>query len=357
MRKRAAIAMSGGVDSSVAAALLKEQGYEVCGITMYFALRRSEKKNTAQHIKDARRVAHKLGIKHHVLEVRKILQEKVINDFCRQYASARTPNPCIRCNQYVKFGYLLKKALRMGAQYLVTGHYARIMQRQAVKPSGRQAYFLKKAKDLRKDQSYFLYRLNQQQLKHTLFPLGGYTKEEVRALAKKFGLPVAEKSESQEICFIPHMDYRKFLKAQRVFYKPGDILDEKGNILGKHLGIASYTIGQRQGLGIAKGYPLYVTKIEAKTNRVFLGSKTEAYKKEFLAGDIHFINRPGKKKIALAVKIRYNHKEMPAEVIFSGKSARVRFRRPQFAVTPGQSAVFYVKDTLIGGGIIEKVLD
>src|SRR3989338_9167753 len=204
------VAMSGGVDSSVAAALLKEQGYEVIGITMCFSVNSVRKKPACcgiQGIEDARRVAHKLGIRHYVLNMQKSLQEYVIKDFLREYLSGRTPNPCVRCNQYLKFDILLKKAFSLDAKFLATGHYARVTK-------GHDGYQLKKAKDLNKDQSYFLYRLNQNQLKHILFPLGDYTKAEVRNLARKFGLAVAEKAGSQEICFLPEVNYRGFLKNQ-----------------------------------------------------------------------------------------------------------------------------------------------
>jgi tRNA-specific 2-thiouridylase len=339
-KERVVVAMSGGVDSSVAAALLKKQGYEVIGITMCFGL---------QGIEDARRAAHKLDIKHYTLNMQRVLNERVIKNFCREYQLGRTPNPCVRCNQYIKFDALLKKALSLGAAFLATGHYARIKKASS--------YLLRKARDLKKDQSYFLYRLGQNQLKHILFPLGNYTKEQVRSLAQEFSLAVADKLASQEICFLHDTDYRDFLKNQGIKIKPGLIVDREGNILGRHKGIAFYTIGQRQGLGIAKGYPLYVTKIEPRTNRIFAGTKEDALKSEFLVKEACFIPKTIKKKVALKVKIRYNHKEMPADVLFEKKKIRVRFKKPQFAITPGQSAVFYDKDIVVGGGVIERVWD
>ncbi|MCX5696895.1 MAG: tRNA 2-thiouridine(34) synthase MnmA [Candidatus Omnitrophica bacterium] len=356
-RKRVVVAMSGGVDSSVAAALLQKQGYEVIGITMCFNLPDAKTKRPGccglQGIEDARRVAHALGIRHYVLNMQKALKERVIKDFCREYMKGRTPNPCVRCNQYLKFDLLLKKALSLGAAFLATGHYARITKSGA-------GHFLKKAKDKHKDQSYFLYRLGQEQLKNILFPLGNYTKTEVRSLARKFDLPVADKPGSQEICFVPDMDYRTFLqKTIPDFHgriKPGYILDTQGNIIGSHKGIAFYTVGQREGLGIAMGYPVYITKIDYRNNSICVGAKNEALAKDFLAGDIHFVGDPIKKRIALKVKIRYNHKEAFADLGLSGKTVEVRFRKPQFAVTPGQSAVFYDSDRVVGGGIIGKVL-
>jgi tRNA-specific 2-thiouridylase len=365
-KTRVVIAMSGGVDSSVAAVLLSKQGYEVIGMTMCFNLTDSLNKRPnccgLEGIEDARRVAHKLGIKHYVVNMQKALKELVIEDFCREYILGRTPNPCVRCNQYLKFDALLEKALSVGARYLATGHYARIgksqKQNHACRQAGgkRQNYLLKKAKDLKKDQSYFLYRLRQSKLKHILFPLGDYTKEDVRRLAKEFNLPVAEKLASQEICFVPDMDYRQFLKNQGIENKPGEVLDSEGKVLGRHKGVAFYTIGQRAGLGIAKGYPVYVTSIDSGNNRIFVGKRKDVYKREFLVKKTNFILSPSKNKFALNVRIRYNHQEAPAQIEILKNKIRVRFQKPQFAITPGQSAVFYSKDLVIGGGIIDKVL-
>jgi len=354
-KERVVVAMSGGVDSSVAAALLKEQGYEVIGITMCFNLKDAERKKPAccgiQGIEDARRVCHKLGIKHYVLNMQKALSKHVIKDFLSEYAAGRTPNPCVRCNQYLKFGHLLKKALSLDAKYLATGHYVRIVKTKA----GLQ---LKKAKDLHKDQSYFLYRLGQDQLKHLLFPLGGYTKAQVRELARKFGLAVADKIGSQEICFLPEVDYRPFLKNYlKNKIKSGEVVDRAGNILGSHKGVAFYTIGQREGLGIALGHPVYVTKIDPKNNELTLGPKKDVLKKQLLVKDAHFIVKPIKKRVVLRVRIRYNHREAAAEVIPCKNKLKIKFRQPQFAVTPGQSAVIYSGDSVLGGGIIEKALD
>jgi len=364
MKKRVVAAMSGGVDSSVAAALLKEQGYEVIGLTMCFSAAggpafggnpfeletRKPSCCGLEGIEDARRVAQKLGIRHYVMNLDKDFSREVIQDFLREYQAGRTPNPCVRCNQFIKFGILLKKALNLGAQFLATGHYARI----ANTPQG---YLLKKAKDLKKDQSYFLYRLDQRQLKHIIFPLGNFTKSQVRNKAGDLGLNVAGKPDSQEICFLPDGEYGNLIKARDSgSVKPGYLVDKDGNILGAHQGIPFYTIGQRQGLGLAKGYPLYVTQINAKNNRIIVGVRQDACKREFLVKEAHFLSKPFKKNIEIKVRIRYNHKESAALVSRVKGKLKVSFRKPQFAITPGQSAVFYDRDTVLGGGIIDKVL-
>jgi len=361
MKKRVVIAMSGGVDSSVAAALLVKDGFEVIGMTMCFNLKEPSGKKPIccglKGIEDARRVAHKLGIRHYVVNMQKALEERVIKDFCLEYLKGRTPNPCVKCNQFLKFDVLLKKAISLDADFLATGHYSKIAVSCKSKTASPE-YSLKKAKDKFKDQSYFLYRLNQYQLKQALFPLGNYTKAEVRALASRFDLPVADKPGSQEICFLPDNDYRAFLRNRHLpDIKPGNVIDKKGNILGRHKGIAFYTIGQREGLGIAGSRPLYITKLDPENNEITLGIKEEAYKSGFTVIDAHFISRPIKKKIVARVKIRYNHKEAPAEISPFGKRIKVSFRKPQFAITPGQSAVFYDRDKVLGGGIIDKAVD
>ncbi len=357
MPRRVVVAMSGGVDSSVAAALLASQGWEVIGITMCFNLADSKTKRPRccgpSGIEDARRVAHKLKIKHYVLNMQKALNEYVIKDFCAEYLAGHTPNPCVRCNQYIKFGALLKKAFSLGAQYLATGHYARIRK-------GKAGYQLLKARDLKKDQSYFLYRLGQRQLRSLIFPLGNYRKEQVRRKASEFDLAVANKLGSQEICFLPDGSYQDFLQGLSGTLKkdirPGPIFDRQGKLLGRHKGIPFYTIGQRQGLGVAASQPLYVLKMDAKKNAIVVGKKEEALSFEFLVKQVSFALSPLEKKVALRVKIRYNHQESKACLEPVNRKIRVKFLEPQFAITPGQSAVFYDKNKVVGGGIIDKIL-
>jgi tRNA-uridine 2-sulfurtransferase len=361
IKKRVVVAMSGGVDSSVAAALLKARGYEVIGLTMCFSSgssavgknpwEKEERKPACcglTGIEDARLVCQKLDIRHYVLNFHKFFYEEVIRDFYREYLAGRTPNPCVRCNQFIKFGILLKKAAALEAQFLATGHYARIVKSP-------QGYQLKKAKDRHKDQSYFLYRLTQAQMGKVIFPLGNFNKIKVRQLAADFGLKVAQKQDSQEICFVPDGKYGEFIRscAEGVI-KPGDFSDQEGNILGRHRGIAFYTIGQRHGIGIAAKAPLYVTRINPKNNRVILGGREEAYKSEFTVKGGHFLGQPPKKRVEIKVRIRYNHKEARA-FVYPGKTLKVVFRQPQFAITPGQSAVFYERDMVLGGGIIQQV--
>lgn len=339
--KRVAVAMSGGVDSSVACAILKYQGFDVIGVTVHFDLL------DKQAVENARRVADFLRIRHRVLDLTSILEEKVIDNFTQEYLAGRTPNPCLRCNKYIKFGVLLKQVLFWDCDFLATGHYAGRLK-------SKEGFLLKKAKDKNKDQSYFLYRLSQRQLTHLLFPLGDLTKREVLKIAKRLNLPAAHSKESQEICFLSGRDYRGFLKKRiSAGIKPGKVLDKAGNLLGQHRGIPFYTIGQREGLNIALGYRAYVTRIDAVKNQIILGRLKDAYGREFRVIQPNFILKHFKKRVVYRVKIRYNHQEAEAEISPQGRNFRVRFRHPQFAITPGQSAVFYDRDIVIGGGIIK----
>ncbi|MFH1169831.1 MAG: tRNA 2-thiouridine(34) synthase MnmA [Chloroflexota bacterium] len=349
------VAMSGGVDSSVAAALLKEEGYQVIGITMQIWPAESKAVDGSGccglgAVEDARQVAYRLGIPHYVIDLRGVFEEKVIADFCREYSQGRTPNPCVRCNQHIKFGALWQKAAGLGADFIATGHYARIEKSES---TGR--YLLKKGLDQRKDQSYFLYALTQQQMGRTLFPVGALTKDRVREIAGQLGLPVAHKPASQEICFIPDGDYAGFIREHiPQTSQPGPILDGAGGLLGSHRGILSYTIGQRQGLGVSAKEPLYVTSIDTGRNAVVVGSREMAYSDRLTASGLNWIARP-ELPARIKARIRHRHPEAEAELTDLGTDkVLVKFTQPQLAITPGQAVVFYDNDTVIGGGTIEK---
>ncbi len=351
------VAMSGGVDSSVAAALLKEEGYQVIGITMQIW---PADKNRGRFggccgtgaVEDAKKAAYKLGIPHYVMDFRDIFAQKVIADFCHEYRSGRTPNPCIRCNRYIKFDALWEKAQGLGADFIATGHHARVEKDET---TGR--HLLKKGLDQQKDQSYFLYALTQEQLKHILFPVGNFTKEQVRKIARELSLTVADKPGSQEICFIPDDDYAEFLKDYiPQAAEPGLILNEQGDILGHHQGILFYTIGQRKGLGIAAREPLYVIDIKPEKNAIVVGGKEKAFGDELTADRLNWINidkltQPFKAR----AKIRYRHPEAEATAIPLDKDKiYVKFAEPQLAIAPGQAIVFYDGEFVIGGGTIKS---
>lgn len=353
--------MSGGVDSSTAAGILKERGFEVIGATM--CLGRIHQNSIggrrccdASSIEDARRVALRLGIPFYVFELGEDFEKEVIQYFCHEYLCGRTPNPCILCNERIKFGSFLKKALEMGAEYVATGHYARIEYDET-----EGEYLLKKGIDRRKDQSYFLFSLKQPQLHHILFPLGEFRKEEVRKKAFYFGLPIHNKPESQEICFIAENSYHSFLteRMKSSLLQPGPIFDQDGNLLGRHKGIAFYTIGQRRGLGLAKGKPLYVIGLDREKNALFVGEQREVYRKTFVVDHLNWISsKKMESSIHAQVKIRYNHAGAEAMVSFRGEGEWiVQFMIPQKAITPGQAAVFYQEDKLLGGGWIKEVID
>jgi len=349
-KTRVAVAMSGGVDSSVAALLLKQEGYDVVGVTMML-LDFDAGPGCGKHaFPDARKAAMQLGIPHHLLDFRKEFGERVIRYFCDEYGCGRTPNPCIRCNEKIKFGLLLDRARGLGAARLATGHYARLEQ------NGEGRLLLNQGADKAKDQSYFLYRLTQEQMAQLEMPLGGFTKNKVRTMAKEHGLPVAEKQESQEVCFVTDDDYAGFLHGRRPgLLRPGRVVDTEGNELGRHDGIAGFTIGQRKGLGIALGERRYVVRLDVERNEVVLGRYDEALADTAELDQVHWVSgeEPKKPQRALA-KVRYQHSGGQATVFPEGDRARVKFDEPQFAVTPGQSIVFYDEDTVLGGGIIEK---
>ncbi|MDZ4165640.1 MAG: tRNA 2-thiouridine(34) synthase MnmA [Smithellaceae bacterium] len=343
------IAMSGGVDSSVAAFLLKEQGYDVTGVTMCMGVTGEEGRAAccgAEAIADARRVCDRLRVPHHVIDYADELENSVIRKFKEEYLRGRTPNPCVDCNRYLKFGSLLKRALALGFDCLATGHYACLEKAEG-------EYYLKKARDLTKDQTYFLYPIARQDLPRLLFPLAPYVKEEVRELARRAGLPTADKGESQDICFMPkgRMD-SLFTDTDDI--SPGDIVDTEGKILGRHRGIVFYTVGQRTGLGISHPEPRYVLSVEAARNRLVVGSRYQLKSKELLAGDCNFLVADWPSEVT--AKIRYRKKESPCVTRREGDRIRVTFREAQEAATPGQAIVFYDGDLVLGGGVIEEVM-
>ncbi len=344
---RIAVAMSGGVDSSVTAALLKQQGHDVIGITMRLFAPHSSGSGSAVH--DAAAVARHLGIPHHVADFTPDFNRLIISDFIEEYRAGHTPNPCVRCNRYIKFGMLLEKARELGADLLATGHYVR----KTVDPDG--TCHLRVAGNRSKDQSYFLYTLTQQQLRQVIFPLGEIeSKDEVRTLAREFALPVAEKSDSQEVCFIPNDDYVAFLEGGGTLgATDGDIIHLSGQTVGRHHGTHRYTIGQRKGLGIAWSEPLYVTAIDAERNIVVVAEQQHVYADRLRAENVSWIVEPGTEEFDATCKIRYRHQPVGCLVrLLAGNSCEVRFDQRQKAITPGQSLVFYRGDEVLGGGII-----
>ena len=353
MTKKVVIGMSGGVDSAVAALLLKEQGYEVVGITMKLWEGESDREDgccSVNSANDARRVCDLLDIPFYVSNFKESFQENVINYFVEEYFLGRTPNPCIACNKHLKFNDLLKLANNIEAEYIATGHYAKV---EFDEKTGR--YLLKKSVTAKKDQTYVLYCLTQEQLSHIVMPLGNYTKEEVRAIASKAGLKVANKAESQEICFIEDNDYGRFLSEVRgTEIKPGRFIDKDGKKLGIHKGIVHYTIGQRKGLGYTFGKPVFVTEINPEENTVVLGTPEELMSRELFADDLNFISIDKLEgEMRVDAKIRYSAKEAPAVIFPEGDGVRVIFDEPQRAITPGQAVVFYDGDIVVGGGTIK----
>lgn len=343
MKKRVVVGMSGGVDSSVAACLLVEQGYDVIGIMMKLFCDNCDSE-------DARRVCDKLSIPFYLMDFKQEFKNKVIDYFVAEYFCGKTPNPCIVCNKEIKFGALLDKAKEFGADYIATGHYAKVFYDEAL-----DRYLIKKSDSINKDQTYALYKLTQTQLAHVLMPLCYYKKDEVREIAKSYELPVFNKSESQEICFIPDNDYARFLKERRgESIKEGNFINTKGEILGRHKGIIHYTVGQRKGFGIAFGKPMYVLEIIPDKNLVVLGEAHEIFKTELIAVNTNFIPFDRlTNEMNIKAKIRYSAKESAAKLIpIDDNSCRVIFETPQRAITPGQAVVFFDGDILIGGGTI-----
>jgi len=351
-RKKVAIAISGGVDSSVAAWLLKEDGHDVVGVTMCLGIPTVEdgpvKCCGPKEIEDARRVCQKLGIPHYVLDFAGDLDAKVIRPFIAEYLRGRTPNPCVECNRAIKFGTLLHKVRAMGFEYLATGHYAQVDHDHVTSR-------LCVPRDTKKDQTYFLYAMGKEDLRHVMFPLADYQKDEVRKLAAAAHLPTSEKPDSQDICFIPREGFEPFIRqyAEEKIC-PGDIVNREGRVLGRHRGLPFYTIGQRGGLGISNPVPLYVLALDVAGNRLIAGEKHEVRATGLIADRINLlVDRPPERASA---KIRYAHRATPCRIDWEDASMGVYFDQPQEAITPGQSVVVYDGDVVVGGGIIREAI-
>ncbi len=362
MAERVVVGMSGGVDSAVSAALLKEQGYDVIGVTLNLAPKTDEDESLAREdacctlasVEDARRVADRIGIPYYVLNMREHFEAHVINDFVDEYRRGRTPNPCIRCNDHVKFGTVLMRAAALDSELVATGHYARIGRDG---DSGR--YTLVRGVDRNKDQSYVLYVLTQEELRRTIFPLGGMTKDETREKARQLALPVADKVESQDICFIPDRDYRRFLRNKAPeLARPGPVLDLDGRVVGEHQGVAFFTVGQRRNLGVQSTVPLYVTEIDASRDTVVVGPADALFNSRLLASEANYVALPPDSgPIECHAQIR-SRTEPAVGVLhpINQHSFEFEFDHPQRAITSGQAVVCYKNDTVLAGGVIERSL-
>lgn len=356
MKKKVVLGMSGGVDSSVAAYILKEQGYEVIGVTLSQIPHTEETDDndggccSISSVFDAKAVADFLDIPHYVMNFRGLFQREVIDYFIDEYLEGRTPNPCLMCNKRVRFSEFLEKAKGLGADYLATGHYA-LVEKEA------DRYLLKKSADTRKDQTYFLHQMTQYQLEHILFPLGGMTKDKVREIGEKIGIITHDKPDSEEICFIPDDDHGRFIQDRVEDVKVGNFVDTEGNILGKHKGIVYYTVGQRKGLGLALGRRVFVKEINPEDNTIIIGDEEDLYNSKLYAEELNFI--PFDKlegPMEVKAKIRYSLHESPATIRPHKNGVLVEFKEAQRAITKGQAVVFYDGDKVVGGGIIKEIL-
>ena len=357
MSRKVVVGMSGGVDSSVAAFLLKEQGYDVIGVTMQIWQEENPQETEENGgccglsaVDDARKVAWKLGIPYYVMNFRQEFKENVMDYFVDEYLSGRTPNPCIACNRFVKWEALLERSLKIGADFIATGHYARVEQL----PNGRFA--VRNSVTAAKDQTYALYNLTQEQLSRTLMPVGAYTKDEIRKIAEEIGLPVAKKKDSMEICFIPDNDYAGFIERTAGSVPgEGNFVDRQGNILGRHKGITHYTVGQRKGLNLSMGHPVFVTEIRPETNEVVIGEGEDVFSDYLVCEKVNWMAVDGLhgKPLKVRAKIRYSHGGAPCKIreLPDGK-VECRFETPQRAITPGQAVVFYLGEYVAGGGTI-----
>ena len=376
--KKVLIGMSGGVDSSVSALLLQKQGYEVIGATMrlweeneqsdskenYNKLSENSENKQNDAVEDAKKVCEKLGIKHYVIDLREEFQKRVVDNFICTYLCAKTPNPCVECNKFLKFDAFYKVAQELGCEYIATGHYAKNFYSNEF-----NQYVLAKADAIEKDQSYFLYGINKDILPYIIFPLSEYTdKAEIRKISEENGLGVAQKKDSQEICFIQNNDYISFLKKYKNINNGGDIVLSNGKIVGKHTGLINYTIGQRRGLGVSYEEPLYVIKLDKAKNEVIVGTEKELYTDELMANELNFLvdisflisktkkqnnlQNNEQQEIEIEAKIRYRSKPAKAILKIEDNIAIVKFSEPQRAITPGQSVVFYLNNIVLGGGKI-----
>lgn len=356
MGKKVVVGMSGGVDSSVAAYLLKQQGYEVIGVTMqiwqeedYCSATENGGCCGLSAVEDARRVAAALDIPYYVMNFRNEFKENVIDYFIDEYKAGRTPNPCIACNRYVKWEALLHRSLEIGADFIATGHYARIEQLE----NGR--YAIRNSVTARKDQTYALYNLTQEQLSRTLMPVGAYTKDEIRSIAAEIGIQVANKPDSMEICFVPDNDYAGYIQKETDYVpKEGNFIDKYGNILGRHKGIIHYTVGQRKGLGLAMGHPVFVTELRPKTNEVVIGENEDVFAGKLYADRLNFMAASEfNGEVRAKAKIRYSHEGADCTVrLIDNDILECVFDKPQRAVTPGQALVLYDGEYVLGGGTI-----